>query len=144
MAYVRRNFTQAAFLKAYEVIGTVKGAAVAAKVDRQEHYKWLRGDEAYAAKFAAMRQTVGHIFEEEARRRAMEGVERLKFHEGKAIIDPRTGTPYIEREYSDRLLETLLRCNLPDVYSERQKLEHTGEVALKVIERQAKPPEKLA
>lgn len=45
------------------------------------------------------------------------GVERPKFgRDGRALVDLRTGSPYVERQYSDALLMCLLRARRPRVY----------------------------
>lgn len=64
----------------------------------------------------------------EARRRAKDGVERLKFYEGAALIDPRTDEVYIEREYSDGLLKFLLIAHRPETYREQVVHEHSGRI----------------
>ena len=57
-----------------------------------------------------------------------------------SLLDPKTGLPtaYTEHEYSDRLLEFLLRGELHDKYAERKKVETTnfdgGEVPERVQE----------
>lgn len=60
--------------------------------------------------------------EAEAIRRACEGVVRMKFNSktGLPFIDPRTGEPYMEHEYSDTLMLALLRRNFPDSYREQK------------------------
>lgn len=66
------------------------------------------------------------MLELEARRRACEGVERKKFHQGEPVIDPVTGKHYVEREYSDILLICLLKAHRPKKYRERFEQQHTG------------------
>jgi len=58
--------------------------------------------------------------EEEAIRRARDGVRRMKFNPktGEPYIDPETGKPYLEHEYSDNLMLALLKRHFPD-YRER-------------------------
>ncbi|HEX6937920.1 MAG TPA: hypothetical protein VF158_00810, partial [Longimicrobiales bacterium] len=71
-------------------------------------------------------QAADHL-EAEARRRALEGVERKQFTQrGDPIIDPATGKHYVERAYSDTLLIFLLKGARPERYRDRQQLEHVG------------------
>ena len=91
----------------------------------------MRTDPDYPAKFADAQAAANEMLEAEARRRATQGVERMKFYKGEPIIDPRTGKPYIEHEYSDRLLELALKAHMPDKYVDRQEIktrEVTGDV----------------
>ena len=67
------------------------------------------------------------LLEEEARRRAYEGLERKKFNRsGKPIKDPATRRQYVEREYSDTLLIFLLKAHRPDKYRENFRHELSG------------------
>jgi hypothetical protein len=72
---------QAAFLEAFARQGTfnVRAAALEAGVRREYHYRWLRRDEAYAARFRALLagdegETTLAVDEEREQRRAA-GVE---------------------------------------------------------------------
>lgn len=114
---------QTKFLAAYSALGLIGGAARAAGISRNAHYWWLANDKDYPPKFEAAQQEANESLEREARRRAVEGTVRLKFYKGKPIIDPRTGKPYVEREYSDRMLEIALKAHMPEKYTERQKIE---------------------
>ncbi|WP_145381993.1 hypothetical protein [Botrimarina mediterranea] len=53
-------------------------------------------------------------------RRAVEGVRTIRYgRDGKPLIDPATGEPYVEVRYSDRLLMALLRTNAPEKFGGR-------------------------
>lgn len=118
---------QCAFLAAYSETANITAAAEAAGIGRTTHYMWLEEPE-YAANFKEEREAAIDRLELEAVRRARDGVERLKFNNGKPVIDPRTGEPYVEREYSDRLLIFLLKAARPEKYSERHENKISGEV----------------
>lgn len=88
--------------------------------------------------------------EQEARRRAIEGVERHKFHKGQPIMrtivlpDGKTAkVHYVEREYSDRMLEVLLKANMPEKYKDRTAVDHSGGITLEQLVTQSleKPKE---
>ena len=119
---------QHAFLMAYAMLGGISQAAKAAGCNRTTHNKWLREDPAYPAKFAEAQQEANGRLEAEARRRAVHGMERMKFYKGKPIMVD--GKPYIEREYSDSLLIRLLQAHMPDKYAERQKVETSGSMTI--------------
>ena len=110
---------KAAFLAAFAECGTILGAVKAAGVARHTHYVWLKKDEQYKKAFRQACRAAGEMLEQEARRRAIEGVVQLKFHAGQPIIDPRTGQPYVELRYSDILLIFLLKGAMPKKYRER-------------------------
>jgi hypothetical protein len=110
---------QVQFLAAYAILGAVGKAAKAAGCDRRSHIYWLANDADYPARFADAQATANEALEIECRRRAERGVERMKFYKGEPIMDPRTGKPYIEHEYSDTLLAMLLKAHLPDKYVDR-------------------------
>jgi hypothetical protein len=110
---------QAAFLAAYRDCGTVRRACEAASVGRRTHYNWLEDSDEYTRSFEDAKRDAGELLEQEARRRAVEGTIRFKFHKGEPIIDPRTGQPYMELDYSDSLLQFLLKGAMPNKYKER-------------------------
>lgn len=111
---VRETKTQAAkraFIAAYAESGNVTLAAIAAKVDRRTHYKWLEADPDYTDAFYEAGEAAADRLEQEARRRAVDGVERPLMHKGEEV-----GTV---REYSDQLLMFLLKGVRPEKYRER-------------------------
>ena len=114
------SIKKGAFLAAYAEAGNIARAAIAAGCTRAAHYKWL--DEAdYRKQFDDAQEEAADRLEEEARRRAVEGVRRLKFHSGEAVLDPETGKPYVEHEYSDALLIFLLKGLRPEKFAQRIK-----------------------
>jgi len=60
-----------------------------------------------------------------------EGVRRLKFHQGKPVIDPETGKPYYEHVYSDLLLIFRLKAPFNET-SRRRDLFRCPEVSRRV------------
>lgn len=101
---------QRGFLVAYAALGRVDLAAEAAKIERASHYRWLREHADYRAAFEQSREQVAQRLEDEAFRRAHDGVER-----------PVTvaGERELIREYSDTLLIFLLKGAKPERYRER-------------------------
>jgi hypothetical protein len=117
---------QKAFLAAFALTGNVSAAARAAAVNRRTHYEWLE-DPGYAAAFEDAQEEATDRLEEEARRRAVQGVVKFKFHSqtGTPLKHPITGEPYYELEYSDSLIALLLKANRPEKYAERVKQDVT-------------------
>jgi hypothetical protein len=55
-----------AFLAAYIACADLTRAAKAAKIDRGQHYDWLKSDKKYAAAFEAAREQAGQTLEDDA------------------------------------------------------------------------------
>ncbi len=106
------------FLQAYSTCGNVTQAARIAGVDRATHYVWLETDEQYAEAFQQAQEAAADYLEQEAWRRATQGVEQDVFYKDKKIAT--------KREYSDTLLIFLLKGIRPDKYKERAQTELTG------------------
>jgi hypothetical protein len=127
-----------AWLAAYAKCGVVRQSCAAADVSHGAYYGWLKDDPQFAEAVRYAKEEFIERLEMEADRRAVEGIPKLKFHNGKPVIDPRTGEPYVEREYSDLLLIFLLKSLRPDVYRERHVVSLTRQ------EREARIAELLA
>lgn len=111
---------KAVALRAYARYGTITKACKVAGIARWTFHRWIKEDEKFARKFEAAKEVVVERYEAEAQRRALEGVEKLKFDkDGAALKDPRTGEYYIERTYSDTLLIFMLKALDQDKYRER-------------------------
>jgi hypothetical protein len=107
---------------------TVKDAAESVGVGRRTIYSAAEQDPAFAEGMHQAYDESADVLEAEARRRAVDGTVRKKFHDGQPIIDPETGQQYIEREYSDTLLIFLLKGRRPEVFGDRPKVDHGGKV----------------
>lgn len=101
-----------AFLHAYAEGSTIAKACDLAGVHRLTHYDWLKNDgpelAAYRAAFADARERRFEVLEQEARRRAVDGVEST--YVGK------DGQVYNEIKYSDTLLIFLMKGEHPEKY----------------------------
>ena len=79
---------------------------------------WLRrkSDAEFRSAFENSLAAGALLLEEEAIRRARDGVRRIKFNTktGEPFIDPETNLPYVEHEYSDNLLLALLKRHFPE------------------------------
>lgn len=147
---------QSAFLAAFALCGRISKAADAAGHERDLHYRWLKDDPDYPALFAEAKARAVDAFEDEAKRRAVEGVFEPTTHQGafvypvigyrrdaKGRFDPtkpiHSKTPYGVMKLSDRLLEFLLRGAKPETYREARTVEISGPgggpIALQLVER---------
>lgn len=100
-----------AFIAAYAECGTITKAAEVAGIARQTHYDWLKADSEYVKACDAAYEQAGERLEQEARRRAVEGVKKPVFYQGKECG--------VVNEYSDTLLIFLLKGAKPEKYKER-------------------------
>jgi len=106
-----------AFIACMRDTGNVRESCDAAGITRTSAYNQRKADEEFAAMWDEAMEDAADSLEQEARRRAQEGVRKMKFlRDGTPIINPETGTPYIEHEYSDRLMEFLLKGARPDKF----------------------------
>lgn len=125
-----------AFLAAFAHSGRVTYAGKAAQVNWRNHYNWLRDDAVYAMAFEVARGMVGDFLEEEAIRRAVEGVQKPVFYKGEHVDN--------ETVYSDLLLIVALKGAKPEKYRENAKLEVEGTLTLAVEDRTRQANERLS
>lgn len=114
VADARTQAKKLAFLTAFAELGTITHAARAAGIERRSHYDWLESDPAYPSAFAEAQHQANDALVREARRRAVEGVDK-PVYQGKELVG-------LIREYSDTLLIFLLKGALPDVYRDRVEM----------------------
>ena len=96
------------FLKTLAESGSVTASAKESGISRSTAYKWRSADEIFAAAWDEALAEATDSLAYEARRRALEGIEEVRYFKGEPI-----GTI---RRYSDQLLMFLLRAYRPDVY----------------------------
>jgi hypothetical protein len=116
-----KNRNQRNWRTFFETLAATRNATRAAQeagISRITAYKWRQrpgpmGDRIRQLWDEALSVNLD-VLEAEARRRATEGVERLRFdRRGDALVDPRTGKVYKEKEFSDTLLIFLLKAYDP-------------------------------
>ena len=100
---------QQAFLDAYRYSGMVKEAAETIGCSRELHYGAMRTSEAYREAFALVQCDVAVELEEEARRRAVDGVKVPIVFRGKVVG--------YDTRHSDALLIFLLEANHPEKFA---------------------------
>lgn len=104
-----------AFLDALSRCGNVTEAATIAHVRRQTLYELRKSDPVFAAQWTAAAELGADALEDEAIRRAHDGVEKPLTCARGLILDD-LGQPVTVREYSDTLLIFLLKGAKPEKY----------------------------
>ncbi len=119
---------QRKFLAAYSEMGNITRATEEADISRQTHYNWMSQDPEYAEAFKKAERLAADKLEEEARRRAVEGIEEPVYQGGELVGS--------KMKYSDTLLIFLLKGNKPDKFADRQKVEqeNTGEMTIRFVD----------
>jgi hypothetical protein len=103
---------QERFLQALANPGSVTAAITVAGTSRSRVYALRRADLAFAAAWEEAEEIATDRLEEEARRRAVEGVAEPLVSAGKLVRDD-DGQPIAVRRYSDNLLLALLKAHRP-------------------------------
>ena len=106
------------FLTVLRATCNVSEAARRCGVSRVRLYVLRKEQEDFAADWAEAEQEAADGLEAEAWRRGVEGVDKPITYQGKV-----TAT---YKEYSDRMLELLLKAHRPEKYRERVSAELTG------------------
>lgn len=120
-----RQRAREAFLAELAARGNVSAAAAAAGISRYTFYEWRAADPDFAAAWDTALETAIDAMELEARRRAVEGVEKPIV--GRVGKDQDGVIVYV-REYSDSLMTLLLKAHRPDKYRERTDVRHSGKI----------------
>lgn len=110
-----------AFLGALADGASITRAAEVAKVGRRTAFDHRHQDEDFALAWHEAAEAGADKLEDEARRRAAEGVLKPVYQGGKLVGEI--------REYSDTLLIFLLKGKRPEVFRENVKVEHSGRIA---------------
>jgi hypothetical protein len=103
---------QERFLQALAETGSVTAAIAVAASSRTRVYELRRVDPTFASAWEEAEEIAADRLEEEARRRAVEGVSEPLVSGGKVVRDDQ-GLPMVVRRYSDHLLAVLLRAHRP-------------------------------
>lgn len=144
-----------AFCAALAETCNIGKACKAVGMGRTTAYEWRDSDEAFAEMWDKAMKVGVSVLEDEATRRAHEGVDKPVVHKGEftylrdfAAIDPKTGERYepdeapikldaagnpciaTVKEYSDTLMIFLLKAHDPEKYRENSKIELAGHLAV--------------
>jgi hypothetical protein len=93
-------------------------------ISRQTAYAERQRNEDFAVAWADIEEETTEAMEREAYRRAVEGVTTPMVSAGKHVTDV--------QNYSDRLLEFMLKSRRPEKYRDRVDVNHSGKVEKKV------------
>ena len=115
-------------------IGNVSKCCDALNLCRNDLYVKRKSNKSFAKKWQSAKEASIARLEDEAWRRAFEGIVKPLFYKGEQIRNA-DGTPYFERTYSDTLLMHRLNAERPDKYHYRQQIDGKvdGEITVKVI-----------
>lgn len=98
--------------------GMITRAAKAAGIPLSRHYQWMKSDPEYALAIREAMEQAADLLEEEAIRRARDGVKEPVYYKGEIV-------GYVYR-YSDGLLKFLLQHLKKKVYGNRLELAGEG------------------
>lgn len=110
------NAWRKAFLASLSKNGNVTDACEVARIDRSTAYKSRANDEKFAALWDETVEVAVDRLESEAWRRATYGTNKPVWYKGQLV-----GT---ELEYSDSLMQTLLKAHRPNKYKDRVEVEY--------------------
>src|SRR6516162_6609899 len=100
---------QQLFIRALSKTDNVTKAAALAGTSRPRVYELRNRDPAFAAAWEDAEEVAADRLEDEARRRAVEGVPEPLVSAGKLVRDD-DGQPIMVRRYSDKLLLALIKA----------------------------------
>lgn len=110
---------RATFLQHFREVWTVTHAAAMTGIAPKTVYEWAKKDPGFAADFSHAREAVADMLEQEAIRRACQGINRPVYYKGQKVDT--------NKEYSDTLLIFLLKGQKPEKYGDKVRQEITGE-----------------
>lgn len=108
------------FLETLSITGRTDVAREAAGLKSLNPFLKLRRDDAdFADAWADAKEAGGYLLIEEARRRAVDGVDHPIYYKGVEVGS--------HKQYSDGLLTTLIKGTFPDEFADRRKIDGLGE-----------------
>ncbi len=115
---------QQRFLAALADAGDVSAAATAAGVSKARVDEIRKLDAEFSTEWETAQRIWADKLEQEARRRAVEGVREPLVSDGKIVRDD-DGQPIVVRRYSDGLLLAFLRTHRPETFHDYKMVEIT-------------------
>lgn len=99
------------WLNEYILCGSVTDTCKKRNISRTTFYDWLKNDEVFRKAYKEeAKPMITSLLEDEAYRRAVKGINKGIYYKGEEVA--------IEKEYSDSLLQMLLRANCPEKYKQ--------------------------
>lgn len=112
-------------LEAIRAGHSFRKACEAAGVSTQTGRNWRKDDPLFDEAYHQAVEDGTDLLEDEARRRAVDGVERDVYYQGDVVGQ--------ETVYSDGLLTTLLKANRPEKYRDRLDASIKGSVTVEIV-----------
>lgn len=109
------------FLESIKTYGNKSRACREVGINYKTFIKHLETDASFSEDFRLAMEQSGDVLEEEAHRRAVEGVARPVFDNNGQVVGEHV-------KYSDQLLTMLLKAAKPAKYSDKKQIEVTGTV----------------
>lgn len=109
------NPKKVAYLAAYSILGSVTYSCKCAGITNPLIYTWKKDDPLFVEYYEMAEQAHTEYMEIEAQRRAVMGVPEEVYYQGEVVGH--------KRNYSDSLLQFLLKGKRPDKYGNTSKLE---------------------
>ncbi|SRR5258706_9297845 len=114
------------FIEKFAETMNVRASAFYAGVSRQTVYKHRETDPTFCDRYEDARQDALDRLEEAVMKRARDGVEQITpiYYKGVKIDQ------VVKREFSDALAKFMLESHKPEVYRQKQTIEHTGNIGI--------------
>lgn len=110
---------------------SIRAACEAAGIGRRTAYELRESDSEFAAQWQDAIEDGSDLIEDEALRRAVDGVQEPVVSQGR-IAKNDDGTLLYVRKYSDTLMTQILKARRPEKYRERFEATHAGSVNINV------------
>lgn len=104
----RRVAAQKRFLACFSATLNASRSSRVAKIDRQAHYRWMRDDPSYPARYREAQRQGIRTLEDHAVKLAHEGVKRMVIYKGKPVVYK--GEIVYETEFDSQLIMFLLKA----------------------------------
>lgn len=114
-----------AFITVLANTGRVDKACEAIDISRYTAYQWRDTNSDFAAAWEKAKRISASHLEDEAHRRAVDGVTQEIYDKDGNVVSTRT-------TYSDTLLTFLLKANDPEKFSDKTEVRHSGGIQLLV------------
>mgnify|MGYP001615427103 CR=1 len=122
------------FLDSLRDTAYINASAQAVGLTRRTIYNWREKDKEFAREMDLVLKEAAGTLEDEAVRRARDGIEKDIYYKGEKIG--------VTKEYSDLLLMFLLNGNLPEKYKKQSELNIKGDIKIRINKFASKDDEK--
>jgi hypothetical protein len=119
-----RSPRQRAFCISLSRYGTITHACIEARVSYDDVFAWREKNVDFKRAWDQSMEISVDVLEIAAKQRALHGVQRPMVSGGKIVLGI-DGKPIMLTDYSDRLMELILKGRRPDVF--RERVTHSGD-----------------